>query len=203
MNFKERMKCYENKRKENVIGIAMGILANEQAICTFTPRVNSCKHRNLKQFLQDQEKFLANKSTKIKSFKQLLMKQEIDLMRASSSETQNSKVMKRAKSRLNSTQRSNIKTDNKSRNDNIHPFITDGEFTKRTKDEINKNKREKTILKTKLGKELNTLFNIHNPHKNPISFSVFCIVKICIRYYYKSFWNDKKSKTRIISTNSI
>ena len=165
MSFEDRLKYFANKKREKSINIAMEMLADEQNNCTFTPRVNSCTRRNLKQFLKDQEQFLENKKTKLKQSQLSLLEKEMMHMRSFSRVNPESALPNSLRQTMKSRSRGNLMT---SRNENLESSSS------KTSSKVIKT-RNKSQKRNKLQQELDLILSSHNPHKSLINNSTLCM----------------------------
>jgi hypothetical protein len=164
MSFEDRLKYFANRKKEKSINIAMEMLADEQNNCTFTPRVNSCTRRNLKQFLKDQEQFIENRKVKLKQSQLSILEKEMMHMQSSPRINRESTLSTSTRQAVRSKSKGNLMT---SRNESI-----DNATSKRSNTATKT--RNKSQKRDKLQQELDLILNFHNPHKTLINFSVFC-----------------------------
>jgi len=200
MDFNARLNHFANKRKENAVSIAMETLANEQAHCTFTPRVNSSSRRNLKKFLEDQAQFLENRSAKIKSTQLQLIEKELMTMREGPKIDPKSELICATRSRISSANKkykkevediSPLKIVNKVNKSKCAAFMTERPKVKsikeikqeneamQKKEEEERSRSQKrlkkaSIIQNKIKRELDSLFSLHGPNKSSLDFETFC-----------------------------
>eukprot|EP00826_Nyctotherus_ovalis_P063887 TRINITY_DN9367_c0_g2_i6.p2 TRINITY_DN9367_c0_g2~~TRINITY_DN9367_c0_g2_i6.p2 ORF type:complete len:295 (+),score=38.14 TRINITY_DN9367_c0_g2_i6:50-934(+) len=163
MSFEERLRYFANRKKERSINVAMEMLADEQTNCTFTPRVNSCTRRNLKQFLKDQERFLDNRTSKQKQLSMQLLEKEMMTVRSSPRINPESAFMGSVGSAKRSQSKGNL-----SASQNV--------FKRSRTADKNRNKSQKISLDKddiRLQRELGNVLNLHNPHSSLIAFPAF------------------------------
>jgi len=199
MSFADRLRHYENKRKENTISIALEILAGEQAQCTFTPRINSSSRRSLKHFLKEQELFLENRTQKIKNIQLDLIEKELKTLKRTPHINPMSELMCSLKPRKGSLTRNNKKQPIEEKIPPKRPRSRQNISTRlfetkrssmrqikkmREEKQAMEQKEEKELKKSlrkiketyyvqkKLTRELNNLFNKYNT--SPIPFNTFC-----------------------------
>eukprot|EP01022_Parablepharisma_sp_SALTPOND_P012866 TRINITY_DN1672_c0_g1_i1.p1 TRINITY_DN1672_c0_g1~~TRINITY_DN1672_c0_g1_i1.p1 ORF type:complete len:579 (+),score=71.24 TRINITY_DN1672_c0_g1_i1:68-1804(+) len=202
MNFQDRLGHYINKKKENTISVAMEMLADEQAHCTFTPRVNTYSRRNLQEFLKDQERFLEKKTAKISNFQISLHEKELSVMQRSPQIDPRSVFLCSIKPRPKSVHKSHAKLEvvkekgsiRKSRNrskatsksfeaghratKSIKKLREESQLLQQKKEEelvkSQRKSKEAILVQSKIGRELDQICEKHNPQNAPITFLPFC-----------------------------
>jgi len=199
MSFTERMDHYENKKKENAVSIAMKVLAEEQADCTFKPKVRDDSRRNLNDFLRDQETFLENKAQKLKSMKIIATEKELKTLQPSPRINARSALMCSGRPRTDRLYKSNTKIKVikelsppkphikpkgnllKSRHKSakrLKNIREENEAFQKKKEEqlaaIKRKVKENFRVQKKLENELDTIFIKNNIANTSISYEDFC-----------------------------
>ena len=204
-SFIDRMENYENIKKKKNISIAMQIMAEEQAECTFTPNAVCSPKRNFQQFIKDQEKFLESKTNKIENMERTLMENELKNLQKSPKINSKSLLMckKLSKGEIKPTNYSNIKkvleensipkTKNKGkcRNRFLEQNYTSPKRLKKVREEKQEFERKKIEelsdlkkkskgnyhVKKRLEKELDDIINIYYNENSQLSYELFCTVR--------------------------
>ena len=201
MNFEDKHNQCESKKKKNTVNIAMQILANERAQCTFTPRVNTNSRRNLKKYLEDQANFLETKSSKIKSYQLDMIEKEMKNVRKIPQIDPKSETMCARRNRAESLHKSYKKHNHPEEVTIVKPqkkFIGKNKSfvlshappktIKKLKEETKalqvkkeneekktqKKIKENSIIKKKIKRELEAIFSLHNPQKTSIKLKTLC-----------------------------
>lgn len=192
MSFEERLRYFANRKKERSINVAMEMLADEQTNCTFTPRVNSCTRRNLKQFLKDQERFLEKRTSKQKQLSMQLLEKEMMTMRSSPRINPESAVMGSVGTARRSQSKGNL------------PVSQSVSKRSRTTGK-NRDKPQKMIDKgdIRLQQELDSVLNLHNPHGSLIAFPAFRRLYHNSRQYTQIFRHAQTLQRGAVSKDVI
>jgi hypothetical protein len=196
MNFQQRMEYCLNKRKKEKATLTMKVLTEEKMQCTFTPRINSTSRRTLNEFLSKQKEFLENKAEKIKNGKISLIEKEEQSLRNLPKINSRSLLICSTKSRTKSVHKSHVKVEEE-KTTPIKPKkriklvrSTTAKSIKQLKEEsqalqqqkeqsiskAKKKAKEHEFLKSKIGRELDNLLDLHNPQQSLLKLPVLCNV---------------------------
>jgi len=183
INFKERMEVFDN-RKKNALSIAMQVLANERAECTFAPKINSPSKRSFKCFLKEQQDFLEKKANHLnlveKEFSKTPSKLNLNATAVFSMKGKGCTIFEALEKSTPRRPRSNQCTLFKCRSTKGIKTIKQARQEleaerQKKKLEKEKNKKRNSVLKQKIGREIDTLLDKHNIKGSSMTFPIFCM----------------------------
>lgn len=198
MSFAERMGHYADRRKEHAVRRAMKVLAEEQADCTFAPRVGKATRRSLKGFLKDQEAFLESKAQKLKSLRVAVAESELKTVQPSPRIDPKSSLICSMKPRTDRLYKTNVKPmiieepsppklRRKFSNNLLKPRHKSAKRLKNVREEkeavqkkkeeelasMKKKLKETSRLRSRLERELQAVFNAHSVNSF-VTYNEFC-----------------------------